>query len=179
MADAEICLDNKTSIQLLGEGIRSYTISDFNAAVQYLSKASELVVAEHDEKHDSLGDIYLYYGKSLLEIAREESDPLGDAVVPRELDDVDCDDDEELDAVETADTGVEQDKPEEAKTNGKAKDESSEKDKKEALQNGEAKEEDLNKPGTSDNAVTEDSGILFNLLLKIEYCIFRYVRGET
>lgn len=162
MADADICLDNKTSTQLLGEGIRSYTISDFNGAVQYLSKASELVVAEHDEKHDSLGDIYLYYGKSLLEIAREESDPLGDAVVPRELDDDDCDDeDEEVDAVETADTGVEQDKPEEAKTNGKT--ESPEKDKKEVVQNGndEAKEEDINKPGTSDDAAEGGSGITY------------------
>ncbi|GJQ71873.1 hypothetical protein Trydic_g2986 [Trypoxylus dichotomus] len=78
-------MEGKTAKQLLGAGARAYATSNYNAAVQYLSRASEITVAEEGSPtHDSLGEIYFLYGKSLLELSREEGDPLGD-VVPKDV----------------------------------------------------------------------------------------------
>ncbi|KRT85329.1 Tetratricopeptide repeat-containing protein, partial [Oryctes borbonicus] len=85
MADVSEKMEGKTAKQLLGAGARAYATSNYNAAVQYLSRASEITVAEEgSHTHDSLGEIYFLYGKSLLELSREEGDPLGD-VVPKDV----------------------------------------------------------------------------------------------
>lgn len=141
MADVKTDLEPQNTKTLVTEGTRAFYIRDYNNAIQSLSKAIELLVAEHGEKHDSLGEVYLNYGKSLLELSREEADPLGDAV-PRELktgdsdttDEDDGDDGEKAEAAETAEIGKEQDKPEEAKTNGKeVGEENEESDEKEKV----------------------------------------------
>ncbi|XP_056640585.1 protein HGV2 isoform X1 [Diorhabda sublineata] len=81
MADVVINADNKNPKELFGQGVRAYVLQDYSAAVAALGKASELLVIEHgDDLHESLGEVYLYYGKSLLGLSREESEPLGDAV---------------------------------------------------------------------------------------------------
>ncbi|KAI4455833.1 nuclear autoantigenic sperm protein nasp -related [Holotrichia oblita] len=85
MADVSDKMEGKTPKQLLGAGARAYATSNYSAAVQYLSRASEMTVAEEGSPtHDSLGEIYFLYGKSLLELSREEGDPLGD-VVPKDV----------------------------------------------------------------------------------------------
>lgn len=116
--------ENIDATEIIRQGTRAYIIRDYKNAVQMLSTGIEIFVNKYGEKYDSLGEVYLNYGKSLLELSREESDPLGDAV-PRELktgesDSTDDDDDEveeeEEGAAETAEEkGKEQDKPEEAK----------------------------------------------------------------
>lgn len=78
MADVVVSSGNTNAKELLGQGIRAYILQDYNSAVTALSKASELLVAEHgDDMHDSLADVYLYYGKSLLGLSREDSEALG------------------------------------------------------------------------------------------------------
>lgn len=78
MADVVVDADNKNPKQLLGQGIKAYILQDYDASVAALSKASELLALEHaDDLHDSLGEVYLYYGKALLGLSREESNVLG------------------------------------------------------------------------------------------------------
>ncbi|XP_019868148.2 protein HGV2 isoform X2 [Aethina tumida] len=100
MADVSVDLTNKNSTELVAQGIRAYILQNYSVAVQALSRATELLVQEHtDDLHESLAEVYLYYGKSLLALARSESDALGDAV-PKNEQDGDDDDteggDEEL-----------------------------------------------------------------------------------
>lgn len=78
MADVVIDAESKNPKQLLGQGIKAYILQDYDSAVAALSKASELLVTEHgSDLHESLGEVYLYYGKSLLGLSREESNVLG------------------------------------------------------------------------------------------------------
>ncbi|CAH1185593.1 unnamed protein product [Phyllotreta striolata] len=81
MADVVVNSDNKNWEQLYAQGVRAYVFQDYSAAAAALSQAIEIVVKqENDDLCDSLGDVYLHYGKALLELSREESDALGDAV---------------------------------------------------------------------------------------------------
>ncbi|KAF2898184.1 hypothetical protein ILUMI_07988 [Ignelater luminosus] len=85
MADVSVDPQNNNAEELVNLGIKAYLLRDYNAAVAALSRAIELMVQQHGEKGDPLGRVYLYYGKALLEVSREEAEPLGDAVA-RELD---------------------------------------------------------------------------------------------
>nr|CAH7742848.1 unnamed protein product [Callosobruchus chinensis] len=94
MADVVINTETKNSTELFGQGIRAYVLQDYNSAVTALSKASELMAAElGNDLHDSLGEVYLYYGKSLLGLSREENEALGDAV-PKGQDESDDEEEE-------------------------------------------------------------------------------------
>ncbi|VEN45543.1 unnamed protein product, partial [Callosobruchus maculatus] len=94
MADVVVNTETKNSTELLGQGIRAYVLQDYNSAVTALSKASELMAAKlGNDLHDSLGEVYLYYGKSLLGLSREENEALGDAV-PKGQDDSDDEEEE-------------------------------------------------------------------------------------
>lgn len=84
MADVSVDPQNSNAEELVNLGIKAYILRDYNAAVTALSRAIELMVQQHGEKGDPLGRVYLYYGKALLEVSREEAEPLGDAVA-REL----------------------------------------------------------------------------------------------
>lgn len=126
MADVTVDPQNKNPDELVTQGIRAYFIQNYPTAVQALSLASELLAAQHGDKHDSLGDVYLYYGKALLELSREEAEPLGDAVAKTIEDDSDSEE-AEVPEEETGD-----DKPEEAK-----------------IANGDVNGEENGEPGTS------------------------------
>ncbi|XP_050308580.1 nuclear autoantigenic sperm protein-like [Anthonomus grandis grandis] len=101
MADVTVdqsCNDPK---ELYGQGVRAYVLQDFEMAVAALSKASELLVAEHnDDLHESLGDVYLYYGKALLGLSRDQNEALGDAV-PKNSADTDEEDEEQDEGIES------------------------------------------------------------------------------
>lgn len=78
MADVTVNTETNNPKELMGQGIRAFVLQDFNTAVAALSKACELLQTEHgDDLHNSLADVYLYYGKALLGLSREESEPLG------------------------------------------------------------------------------------------------------
>ncbi|KAJ8934019.1 hypothetical protein NQ314_013655 [Rhamnusium bicolor] len=121
MADVMVDTENKNPKELLGQGIKAYILQDYNTAVSALSTASEILVAEHgDDLHDSLGEVYLYYGKALLGLSREESEALGDAVPKNN--------DEESEEEDVENTETEEKENDDAKTNGK---ENSSEEKKE------------------------------------------------
>ncbi|KAG5876629.1 hypothetical protein JTB14_005045 [Gonioctena quinquepunctata] len=120
MADVVVDVETKNSKDLLAQGIRAYVLQDFNSAVDALSKASELLVTEHgDDLHESLGDVYLYYGKALLGLSREENEALGDAV-PRNKDE-ESEEDEDGDGEENEEAEGSGETNEEEKQNGAEK----------------------------------------------------------
>ncbi|XP_066145582.1 protein HGV2 isoform X2 [Euwallacea fornicatus] len=85
MADVSVDPECNDPKELFGQGVRAYILQNYEAAVAALSKASELLVNEHqDDMHESLGEIYLFYGKALLGLSREESEALGDALPKNE-----------------------------------------------------------------------------------------------
>lgn len=95
MAEVSVDPENKNPLELFNQGVRAYSLRDYPTAVQALSLATELLVSKHgDDKHESLGEVYLYYGKALLDLSREETEPLGDAVT-KTINEEDSDDDEE------------------------------------------------------------------------------------
>ncbi|KAK9888276.1 hypothetical protein WA026_000539 [Henosepilachna vigintioctopunctata] len=97
MADVVVDPENKNARNLLTQGIRAYVLQDYNAAVQALGKASELMVADTgDELDDSLGEVYFYYGKALLASSRQESGPLGN-IVSKDEENEDSEGDDEKD----------------------------------------------------------------------------------
>lgn len=144
MADVTVDPQNKNPEELVSQGIRAYHIQNYPAAVQALSLASELLAAQHGDKHDSLGDVYFYYGKALLELAREEAQPLGDAVAKTIEEDSDSDEagDEAVEEKSEQANAVNGDAGGEEKTeNGVPGTSSTEKTEEECETNGE--------PGTS------------------------------
>ncbi|KAG6463081.1 histone-binding protein N1/N2 [Manduca sexta] len=78
MADsAEV---TSTPTELLGVGRRNLAVRDFNAAAEALAKACELLAKEHGDTADQCAEAYLWYGKALLGLSREESGVLGDGM---------------------------------------------------------------------------------------------------
>ncbi|CAH0563470.1 unnamed protein product [Brassicogethes aeneus] len=108
MADVTVNSTSHNPKELLSQGIKAYVLQDYDAAVQALSQASQLLAEEHgDDLHESLGEVYLYYGKALLALSRDESDALGDAVPKND------DDEEEEEEVEEGDEEDNQEKKDE------------------------------------------------------------------
>jgi nuclear autoantigenic sperm protein len=102
MADVALDPQNSNSKELFGQGMRAYVLQDYDTAVRAFSKASELLAVEHgSDTHDSLGDVYLYYGKSLLELSRKESGPLGEGVLKNVEEESETEDIEESDGEES------------------------------------------------------------------------------
>ncbi|XP_013143653.1 PREDICTED: protein HGV2 [Papilio polytes] len=66
--------------ELLSVGRRHLAVRDYNAAAEALAKACELLAAEHGDTADQCAEAYLWYGKSLLGLSREESGVLGDGM---------------------------------------------------------------------------------------------------
>lgn len=120
MADVALDPQNSNPKELYGQGVRAYVLQDYDTAVRAFSRASELLAVEHgSEIHDSLGDVYLYYGKSLLELSRKESGPLGEGVLKNVEEESDVDETESTDPEEEKDENkTEESKESEEKVNG-------------------------------------------------------------
>ncbi|XP_050041700.1 protein HGV2-like isoform X3 [Dermacentor andersoni] len=83
---------------LLFQGKRHLIVQDYTSAVVSLQEACELLAKLYGETGKECGEAYLCYGRALLELARQESDVLGDALESEEeKDDDEEDDDEEED----------------------------------------------------------------------------------
>lgn len=93
MADIEINFDSTDYKELLKCGHHAFIIKDYSNAAAALGRATQLMAQEHGEEHDSLGEVYLHYARALLELSRNESEPLGDAIPHG---DDDSDDSEEV-----------------------------------------------------------------------------------
>ncbi|CAG9774012.1 unnamed protein product [Ceutorhynchus assimilis] len=67
--------------ELFGIGVRAFVLQDYNQAAEVLSRALELLVQEHqDNLHESLGKVYLVYGKALLGCSKTTIQPLGEKI---------------------------------------------------------------------------------------------------
>ncbi|KPI93079.1 PREDICTED: protein HGV2 [Papilio xuthus] len=66
--------------ELLSVGRRHLAVRNYSAAVEALTKACELLAAEHGDTADQCAEAYLWYGKALLGLSREESGVLGDGM---------------------------------------------------------------------------------------------------
>ncbi|XP_063534185.1 histone-binding protein N1/N2 isoform X3 [Cydia strobilella] len=78
MADVEEV--TQTPSELLASGRRNLAVRDYNAATEALAKACELLAKEHGDTADQCAEAYLWYGKALLGLSREESGVLGDGM---------------------------------------------------------------------------------------------------
>merc|ERR1739838_1285731 len=67
-------------MDLFAQGKRHLLVNDIKAAVNSLEEASRLLAEQHGETSPECGDVYFYYGRALLEMARMESDVLGNAL---------------------------------------------------------------------------------------------------
>ncbi|KAL4720344.1 hypothetical protein ACJJTC_010921, partial [Scirpophaga incertulas] len=72
--------DSTPPTELIGEGRRHLAVRDYNAAVESLAKACEVLAKEHGDTGDQCAEAYLWYGKALLGLSREESGVLGDGM---------------------------------------------------------------------------------------------------
>ncbi|XP_044759192.1 protein HGV2 isoform X2 [Coccinella septempunctata] len=130
MADVNIDPDSKDSKQLFNQGVKAFVLRDYKNAVDALGRATELMVSElGDDLHDSLGDTYLYYGKALLSLYRQESDPIGN--LPKQL---------ETSASEEQEPEEDEEAENEENESKDGKEESEQKDDPEGNKNGEDKE---------------------------------------
>ena len=67
-------------MNLLVQGRRHLLVSDIPSAIAALAESSQLLVEQYGEFADECAESYYYYGMALLEMARTDSDVLGDAV---------------------------------------------------------------------------------------------------
>ncbi|KAL0278572.1 UNVERIFIED_CONTAM: hypothetical protein PYX00_000356 [Menopon gallinae] len=93
----------KQATQMLLLGKRNILIHDFQTAVEELAQSCKLFRTIYDEKAVEMGDPYFFYGKALFELARNESEVLGEPM--QESKDDDDNDDEECEEEEEAGTG--------------------------------------------------------------------------
>ncbi|CAH0723229.1 unnamed protein product, partial [Brenthis ino] len=148
-------VSTSTPEDLLASGRRHLAVRDYNAATEALAKACELLAKAHGDMADECAEAYLWYGKALLGLSREESGVLGEAVPGDNNED---EDDNEEENGENAEV-----KTEEEKENGekeapkeeveKTEAESTTKDDEPGPSVAESSEE---KPGTS-NGETNDA----------------------
>uniref|UniRef100_T1J7G1 Tetratricopeptide SHNi-TPR domain-containing protein n=1 Tax=Strigamia maritima TaxID=126957 RepID=T1J7G1_STRMM len=80
------------AVNHLIQGKRHLLVQDIPSAVTSLQEACRLLAESYGEVANECGDAYFYYGKALLEMAREDSSVLGNAIAG---DDSDEDDEEE------------------------------------------------------------------------------------
>lgn len=79
MADVpEVVSSDPTEV--LAAGRRHLAVKDYPSAVSSLGKACELLAQKHGDQADECGEAYLWYGKALLGLSREESGVLGDGI---------------------------------------------------------------------------------------------------
>lgn len=80
MADVSEKVPIKDAAIAISQGKRHLLVRDYNLAVIVLAQACELLVQEHGETGDEMGELYLLYGRALLGLAREEAGVLGGGV---------------------------------------------------------------------------------------------------
>ncbi|XP_032678794.1 histone-binding protein N1/N2 isoform X2 [Odontomachus brunneus] len=80
MADVSEDVLIKDAATAISQGKRHLLVRDYNLAVVVLAQACELLVREHGETGDEMGELYLLYGRALLGLAREEAGVLGGGV---------------------------------------------------------------------------------------------------
>ncbi|XP_014486600.1 PREDICTED: nuclear autoantigenic sperm protein [Dinoponera quadriceps] len=111
MADVSEDVLIKDAATAISQGKRHLLVRDYNLAVVVLAQACELLVREHGETGDEMGELYLLYGRALLGLAREEAGVLGGGVPGSEEASQDEEVQEEEEEEEDEETGTEDNSP--------------------------------------------------------------------
>lgn len=128
--------------KLLAQGKRHLFVKDYPSAVTTLGEACGKLSEQHGELADICSDAYFSYGRALLELSREESNILGNAVDPEK---------ESEDSEEAEDDGGEDEKKDEEDSKD------GEKDKEENEEHGDKNEDSDEKAGDSEGHKEADS----------------------
>jgi len=155
-------VDNEAqAMEHFAQGKRNLLVNDINAAVNSLQEACRLLAEKYGETAPECGDAYFYYGRALLEMARMESDVLGNALdgVPEgdDLENSQVEDPDKLSAEEKEKVSDQVDDALQETTNTlEKKDKSSTKDKSEDSDKSKDKKDDA-KDKKDDAAMDTDS----------------------
>ncbi|XP_076371315.1 protein HGV2-like isoform X6 [Tachypleus tridentatus] len=86
----------KEALNYLIEGKRHLVVQDYPSAVSSFQESCKLYTEKYGEMANECGEVYFFYGKALLELARLEIGVLGNALegVPSEDDDAESEDDQ-------------------------------------------------------------------------------------
>ncbi|XP_048482678.1 nuclear autoantigenic sperm protein [Plutella xylostella] len=168
MSEAPV-VSTTTPTELLATGRRHLAVRDYTAATEVLAGACEALAAEHGDTADQCAEAYLWYGKALLGLSREESGVLGDGVPGSgnadEEDEGNEEGDENGDAENGKDENGKDEESEKVVTNGgaeKSEAESTTKDEEPAASStkpeGEAEADaEAEQPGPSNGEVDEST----------------------
>ncbi|XP_049868888.1 histone-binding protein N1/N2 [Pectinophora gossypiella] len=168
MADEQM-ETTQNPVELLASGRRHLAVKDYNAAVESLATACELLAKEHGDMADQCAEAYLWYGKSLLGLSREESGVLGDGMPGGGNNEEEDDDDQEENGEEDQNGEAEatENEKEEVKENGveskengeaeKVEPESTTKDEEPGSSKADEDKDGEQEPGTSNGDANDES----------------------
>ncbi|EFN77098.1 nuclear autoantigenic sperm protein isoform X2 [Harpegnathos saltator] len=155
MADVSEDVLIKDAATAISQGKRHLLVRDYNLAVVVLAQACELLVREHGETGDEMGELYLLYGRALLGLAREEAGVLGGGVPGSE----EASQDEDVQEEEEEEEDVEEETAEENNTsvlNDKGNDRKQEQLNGKNPENSTAEDEKTEKSSKTDNCQIEE-----------------------
>uniref|UniRef100_A0A2H1VJI6 SFRICE_014541 n=1 Tax=Spodoptera frugiperda TaxID=7108 RepID=A0A2H1VJI6_SPOFR len=138
--------------ELLAAGRRHLAVRDFSAAASTLAQACEGLAKEHGDTADQCAEAYLWYGKALLGLSREESGVLGDGVPGSGNADGEEEDEEQEENGENGENGeaeAEAEAGENGKENGEVEKSEAESTTKDEEPGSSAAPEESEEPGTT------------------------------
>lgn len=150
--------------ELLAVGRRHLAVRDYHAATESLAKACEMLAKTHGDTADECAEAYLWYGKALLGLSREESGVLGSGI-PGDNEDDDNDDENDENGDEESkekgevanDENVDESKEQGEIANEKVKKNEAESTTKEEEPTSSTAKESDEKPGSSNDDQNDDS----------------------
>lgn len=136
--------------QLMLTGKKFYANKEISLASEQFEEACAKSAEKYGQTADECGEAYFYYGKSLLDIARTESDVLGNAV-PKEATANGAEDEEGDEEVEEEEEESKEDKKEDKDREEKETKEEQSKDKEdEEMGSAENQEEECNEEDSAE-----------------------------
>nr|XP_021184247.2 histone-binding protein N1/N2 [Helicoverpa armigera] len=159
-------VSTSSPLELLAAGRRHLAVRDFSAAASTLAEACEGLAKEHGDTADQCAEAYLWYGKALLGLSREESGVLGDGMPGSGNADGEEEDEEEQEENgengENGEAEAEVDdaaEPEKEKANGEVEKSEAESTTKEEEPGSSTAQEDNEEPGTTNGDAHDESAM--------------------
>ncbi|CAH0701085.1 unnamed protein product [Spodoptera exigua] len=144
--------------ELLAVGRRHLAVRDFSAAASALAQACEGLAKEHGDTADQCAEAYLWYGKALLGLSREESGVLGDGVPGSgNADEEEEDNEEQEENGENGEAEAEAEAAENEKENGEVEKSEAESTTKDEEPGSSAAPEESEEPGTTNGDAHDES----------------------
>uniref|UniRef100_A0A2A4ITI6 Tetratricopeptide SHNi-TPR domain-containing protein n=1 Tax=Heliothis virescens TaxID=7102 RepID=A0A2A4ITI6_HELVI len=158
-------VSTSSPLELLAAGRRHLAVRDFSAAASTLAEACEGLAKEHGDTADQCAEAYLWYGKALLGLSREESGVLGDGMPGSGNADGEEEDENEEENGENGENGEaeaeveEAAEPEKEKANGEVEKSEAESTTKEEEPGSSTVQEENEEPGTTNGDAHDESAM--------------------